>query len=118
MPAMIVWPVSSSVWTRKVGSSSERAPRALDILSWSALVLGSTATWMTGSGKSSFSRMIGWAGSHSVSPVRVFFSPMPATMSPVLDRVAVLAVVGVHLQEPPDPLLVARRGVERPARPC
>ena len=51
MPEMTVWPVSSSVRTWKVGSSSESENRALDILSWSALVLGSTATWITGSGK-------------------------------------------------------------------
>ena len=82
MPEMTVWPVSSSVRTWKVGSSSESAARALLILSWSALVFGSTATWMTGSGNSSSSSTIGWAGSQSVSPVRVFLRPMPATMSP------------------------------------
>ena len=82
MPEMTVWPVSSSVRTRKVGSSSDRAKRALDSLSWSALVLGSTATWMTGSGKVSASSTIGWAGSHSVSPVVVCLRPTAATMSP------------------------------------
>ena len=82
MPEMMVWAVSSSVRTRKVGSSSDRANRALDILSWSALVLGSTATWITGSGNSRVSSTITLSGSHSVSPVRVFLRPMPATMSP------------------------------------
>ena len=62
MPPMMVWPVSSSVWTWKVGSSSERLQSALPILSWSTLVLGSMATWMTGSGKSIFSRTIGCPG--------------------------------------------------------
>ena len=36
MPAMIVCAVSSSVRTWKVGSSSESANSAFDILSWSA----------------------------------------------------------------------------------
>ena len=82
MPEMIVCAVSSSVRTWNVGSSSERAKRALDILSWSALVLGSTATWITGSGNSRDSSTITADGSVSVSPVRVFLMPMPATMSP------------------------------------
>ena len=82
MPAMMVWPVSSSVWTWKVGSSSDSEASALPILSWSTLVLGSMATWMTGSGKSIFSRMIGCLSSQRVSPVVVSFMPMPATMSP------------------------------------
>ena len=83
MPEITVWPVSWSVFTWKVGSSSLRAVRALPSLSWSPLDLGSTATCTTGSGKSSCSSTIGWPESHSVSPVRVFFRPMPATMSPV-----------------------------------
>ena len=58
MPEMTVWPVSSSVRTWKVGSSSERLKRALPILSWSTLVFGSTATWITGSGNSRFSSTI------------------------------------------------------------
>ncbi len=44
MPPMIVWPVSSSVRTEKVGSSSDNEESALPSLSWSALVFGSTAT--------------------------------------------------------------------------
>ena len=51
-------------------------------MSWSAFVFGSTATWMTGSGNSSASSTIGCRGSHSVSPVVVFFSPTTAMMSP------------------------------------
>ena len=47
---MIVWPVSSLVKQRKVGSSSARRCRPSDIFSWSALVFGSTAMEMTGSG--------------------------------------------------------------------
>ena len=83
MPEMTVWPVSSSVRTRNVGSSSVSANSALPSLSWSALVLGSTATWITGSGNSSVSRRMGWSGSHRVSPVVVSLSPTAATMSPV-----------------------------------
>src|SRR6266540_4037947 len=89
MPAMIVWPVSSSVWTRKVGSSSESLASAPDSLSWSDLVLGSIATSITGSGKVMDSSTIGCAGSQRVSP----------------------AVVGVHLQQPPDPLGAVLGGV-------
>ncbi len=44
MPAMIVWPVSSSVRTWKVGSSSARRWIATPSFSWSLLVLGSMAT--------------------------------------------------------------------------
>ena len=63
MPAMIVWPVSWSVRTRKVGSSSARRDSAMPILSWSALVFGSTATWITGSGNLMFSSTTGLSGS-------------------------------------------------------
>ena len=79
---MIVWPVSSSVRTWNVGSSSESEPSALPSLSWSTLVLGSTATEMTGSGNSMRSSTIGCVGSQSVSPVVVFLRPTAATMSP------------------------------------
>ena len=51
-------------------------------LSWSTLVLGSMATWMTGSGNSSVSSTIGELGSQSVSPVVVCLRPTVATMSP------------------------------------
>jgi hypothetical protein len=40
MPAMIVWPVSSSDLTVKVGSSSERRWIAVPSFSWSLFVLG------------------------------------------------------------------------------
>jgi hypothetical protein len=46
-----VWPVSLSVWTRKVGSSCISLPSAMPSFSWSALVLGSIDTAITGSGK-------------------------------------------------------------------
>ena len=82
MPEMTVCAVSSSVRTWNVGSSSDSACSALDILSWSTFVFGSTATWMTGSGNSSDSSTIGALTAASVSPVLVSFMPMPATMSP------------------------------------
>ena len=82
MPAMMVWPVSSSVWTRKVGSSSARRCSELPSFSSSALVLGSMATMMTGSGNSMDSRMTGLDCSHSVSPVPVILRPTAAASSP------------------------------------
>ena len=82
MPAMIVWPVSASERTRNVGSSSCSFCSAMASLSWSALVLGSMATSMTGFGNFIASRMIGLSSSHSVSPVRVSLRPMAAPMSP------------------------------------
>ena len=78
MPARIVWPVSSSRWTWNVGSSSASFWIAVDSFSWSALVFGSTATWMTGSGKVIDSSTIGVCGSQSVSPVVVSFRPITA----------------------------------------
>mmetsp|Transcript_35983 Transcript_35983/g.94661 ORF Transcript_35983/g.94661 Transcript_35983/m.94661 type:complete len:235 (+) Transcript_35983:894-1598(+) len=82
MPSITVWPDSSSREKRKDGSSAASLMSAFVILSWSAFVLGSTDTLMTGSGKSIFSRMTGALGSHSVSPVVVSLQPTSATMSP------------------------------------
>ena len=82
IPRMMVWPVSLSVWTLKVGSSCISLASAMPIFSWSALVLGSIATAMTGSGKFIASRMIGLSRSQIVSPVETFFSPTAAAMSP------------------------------------
>ena len=78
MPAMIVWPVSSSRWTWKVGSSSASFWIATPSFSWSPLVFGSMATWMTGSGKLIDSRMTWSCGSQSVSPVVVSLRPIIA----------------------------------------
>ena len=50
--------------------------------SWSALVLGSIASEMTGSGKSIASRMTGFFSSQTVSPVVTDFRPTAAAMSP------------------------------------
>ncbi len=54
----------------------------MPILSWSAFVFGSTATWMTGSGNSIRSRTTGASSSQSVSPVVVERRPTAAAMSP------------------------------------
>src|SRR3546814_4632385 len=66
MPLMIVWPDSWSVETRKLGSSAARRLSAMPMRSWSALVLGSTDSSMTGSGNSIRSRMIGALVAQSV----------------------------------------------------
>ena len=66
MPAMIVWPVSSSALTVNVGSSSESRWIAVPSFSWSPLVLGSMATSITGAGKVIDSRITGCWASHSV----------------------------------------------------
>ena len=79
----------------------------MPILSWSALVLGSISTSMTGSGKEILSRRIGCSGSDSVSPVKVSLRPTMAAMSPAYTSLELLAVVGVHLEDAPDPLLLA-----------
>ena len=67
---------------RKVGLG--RRCSAIDILSWSALVFGSTASSMTGSGKVIDSSTIGLSSADSVSPVVVFLRPTAAAMSPAL----------------------------------
>ena len=82
MPAISVWPVSSSEVTRNVGSSSERRARPLPSLSWSAFDFGSTATEITGSGKVIDSSTIGADSAASVSPVVVDLRPTPAAISP------------------------------------
>ncbi len=83
IPEITVCPVSSSVFTVNVGSSSASLASPLESLSRSFWVLGSTAIPITGSGKSIASRMIGLFSSHSVSPVRISLKPTPAPMSPV-----------------------------------
>ena len=50
MPEILVWPVSLSVSTLKVGSSCISLARPLPSFSWSALVFGSTASAITGAG--------------------------------------------------------------------
>ena len=78
MPAMIVWPVSSSRTPGRSGPLGELLDRVTPSFSWSPLVLGSMATWMTGSGKVIDSRTTGLLMSARVSPVVVPFRPMAA----------------------------------------
>ena len=66
------------------GSSWASFPRAIDIFSWSALDFGSTATEITGSGKSILSNTISFDPSHSVSPVVISLRPIHAAISPAL----------------------------------
>ena len=82
MPEMIVWPVSSSVRTRNVGSSSERRCSPDPSLSWSPFVFGSIATAITGSGKTIASRRIGAVSVASVSPVVVSSGRRPQRCHP------------------------------------
>ncbi len=82
MPAIRVWPVSSSEVTRKVGSSSDSRASPAPSLSWSPFVFGSIATEITGSGKVIRSSTMGALSTASVSPVVVCLSPTPAAISP------------------------------------
>ena len=112
MPAMIVWPVSVSVRTRNVGSSSASLASDEPSFSWSALVFGSMAMSMTGSGNTIDSRSTGcFLAAQRVAGGRVLQADGGDDVAGV-DRVDVLAVVRVHLQQAADALLVALRGVE------
>ena len=102
---MTVWPVSSSVWTWNDGSSSDSACSALPSLSCASLVFGSTATWMTGSGKSSDSRTIGALRVAQRVAGGGLLQADDGDDVAGEDRVEVLAVVGVHLQDAADALL-------------
>ena len=79
---MTVCPDSSSEATLKDGSSFANLWSAIPIFSWSAFVLGSTATSMTGSGNSILSNITWSSAWHKVSPVVVSFNPTKATISP------------------------------------
>jgi hypothetical protein len=79
---MMVCPVSSSVRTWKVGSSSDSRWIAWPSFSWSAFDFGSMATWITGAGNVIDSSTTGLAWSHRVSPVVVSFRPITATIWP------------------------------------
>ena len=111
MPEMTVWPVSSSDCTRKVGSSSASFCSEADSLSSSALVFGSMATWMTGSGKTMDSRMIGRDWSHRVSPVAGELETDGRGELAGVDALSVFAVVGVHLEDAADALALVLGGV-------
>ena len=109
MPAISVWPVSSSVLTRKVGSSSARRASPEPSLSWSAFDFGSTATEITGSGKVIDSSTIGALSTASVSPVVVVLEADARGDLARADLLALLAVVRVHLEDAADALGLAGR---------
>ena len=71
--------------------------------SWSALVLGSMATEMTGSGKSIDSSRIGVLGiAERVAGASPSLRPTAAAMSPAQTSSTLFALVGVHLEQPAD----------------
>ena len=70
---MIVWPgLVVGVHLERRVLFGEPAAAPMPSLSWSALVFGSIATEITGSGNVIDSSRIGWLSSHSVSPVVVY----------------------------------------------
>ena len=114
MPLMMVWPDSASVETRKDGSSAASLCSATPIFSWSALVLGSTAISMTGSGNSIFSRMTGFDGiAQRVAGAGILETDESDDVAGVGLR-DLFAVVGVHENHAADALgLVAGRVEQR-----
>ena len=104
MPEITVWPVSSSVRTRNVGSSSDSDLSALPSLSWSVLVLGSMATWITGSGKIIRSRMTGLVAiAQRVAGGGVLEAETGHDVAGHR-HVEVFTLVGVHQQDPTETL--------------
>ena len=110
MPLMIVWPDSSSVWTRNDGSSVASFWSATPSFSTSAFVFGSTAIEMTGSGKIIFSRMIGLLlVAERVARARVLQTDGRVDVAGV-GLGELLALVRVHAEDAADALaLTARR---------
>ena len=108
MPAMMSWPVSSLVKQRKVGSSSARRCRPSPIFSRSALVLGSTAIEMTGSGKVGGSSRTSKSSSQSVSPVVMFLKPDQRGDVAGESGLHVDALVGLDHHDAADALALAR----------
>ena len=112
MPEMSVCPVSSSVLTRNVGSSSDRRWSPAPSLSWSPFVLGSMATAMTGSGNVIGSSTIGAVSiGERVAGRRLLEADGGGDLARA-DLLALLAVVRVHLQEAADALGLAVRRVD------
>src|SRR5881398_2491060 len=105
IPEMIVCAVSASVWTRNVGSSSDNFCSAMESLSWSALVLGSIAT---DHGLGELHRLEDdrvRCVAQRVTGLRVL-EPDRGRDVPRADLLDLLALVGVHLQQPADALLL------------
>ena len=116
MPERIVWPLSGSVETRRVGSSATRRWRAVPIFSWSALELGSIDIEMTGSGKDGGSRRMSKSSSQSVSPVMTSLTPDQGADVARVGDVDLLALDRAHQHQARDALAAAgARVVERHA---
>ena len=90
---------------------------ATEILSWSAFVLGSMATAITGSGKSIVSSRIGCCSAQSVSPVPTCLQADRGGDVAGVDLFDVFALVGVHEQQAADAAPLARGRVEDLDRP-
>jgi hypothetical protein len=89
--AIIVSPVSSSIFTLKLGSSSASFCKAIHIFSWSALDFGSTEIFITGSGNSIDSTKNWSFISQRVSQVLVFFKPITAQIfQAVISSISIL----------------------------
>ena len=117
MPAMMVWPDSSSVRTRNDGSSCARRFSAMPIFSWSALVFGSIACGSPAPGNSIRSSMIDVVASHSVSPVDASFETDGRGDVAGAHFLDFLALVRVHLQHAADALLASATRVVARCRP-
>ena len=110
MPAMMVWPVSSSVRTWKVGSSSDERLERLAHLLLVDLGLGLDGDVDDRLGeleRLEDDRVVGVA--ERVAGLGVLHADAGHDLAGE-DRVAVLAGVGVHLQEAAEALLVAASG--------
>ena len=113
MPLMMVWPDSWSTETRNEGSSWARRCSATPSFSWSPLVLGSTATSMTGSGNSMRSRITGLVGiAQRIAGGDVLEAGQRHDVAGIgfLD---VLAVIGVHQQHAADALLLVFHRIDQ-----
>src|ERR1019366_7831157 len=115
MPEMMVWPVSSSVLTWKVGSSSASRWMAVPSFSWSLLVLGSMATLITGAGNVIDSRTTWSFIAQSVVAGGGVFQAHHRNDLPGHRERALLALVRVHLVDLADPLPAALDGVHHGA---
>ena len=114
IPEMTTSPVCGSVLTRKVGSSAISLPRPCPSFSWSALVFGSIASEMTGSGKSIDSSTTGVPLVADRVAGRDRLQADRRGDVAGVDFLDFLALVGVHLQQPAEALgLLLGRVVDR-----
>jgi hypothetical protein len=95
---------------RNDGSSIASFWSPTPILSWSALVFGSIAMEITGSGKVIRSSTMGCFSSQRVSPVRESRSPLHRGDDAGEDVLDVFALVGVHEQQAADALVLVAGG--------